>query len=55
MEIFRTLNDDGRTIVLVTHDPAVAAQCRRVARLEGGQLVGAAPSPRPRAQEGGAR
>ena len=27
----------GRTIVLVTHDPAVAAHCARVARIEGGR------------------
>jgi ABC-type lipoprotein export system ATPase subunit len=39
LEIFRSLNAEGRTIVLVTHDPTVAARCRRVARLEGGRLV----------------
>jgi len=39
MEIFRALNADGRTIVLVTHDPAVASRCRRVAQLEGGRLA----------------
>ncbi len=39
LEIFRSLNEEGRTVVLVTHDPKVAARCRRVARLEGGRLV----------------
>jgi len=39
MEIFRALNAGGRTIVLVTHDPAVASRCRRVAQLEGGRLA----------------
>jgi putative ABC transport system ATP-binding protein len=39
LEIFGSLNAEGRTIVLVTHDPKVAARCRRVARLEGGRLV----------------
>ena len=29
----------GRTIVLVTHDPAVAAHCTRVARIEEGRVV----------------
>jgi ABC-type lipoprotein export system ATPase subunit len=41
MEVFRALNADGRTIVLVTHDPAIAAHCTRVARLEDGRVVGA--------------
>jgi putative ABC transport system ATP-binding protein len=39
MDVFRTLNAKGRTIVLVTHDAAIAAQCGRVARIEGGRLV----------------
>jgi ABC-type lipoprotein export system ATPase subunit len=37
--IFQTLNRAGRTIVLVTHDRAMAAHCGRVATLEGGRLV----------------
>jgi ABC-type lipoprotein export system ATPase subunit len=39
LEVFETLNRAGRTIVLVTHDPAVAGHCGRVARIEGGRIV----------------
>jgi putative ABC transport system ATP-binding protein len=39
MAIFDTLNDAGKTIVLVTHDPAVAARARRIVRLESGRIV----------------
>jgi putative ABC transport system ATP-binding protein len=39
MDIFETLNGSGRTVVLVTHDPAVAARARRTVRLEGGHIV----------------
>jgi putative ABC transport system ATP-binding protein len=39
MEIFGALNRAGRTIVLVTHDPAMAAHARRTVRLEGGRLA----------------
>jgi putative ABC transport system ATP-binding protein len=38
MALFQTLNDAGRTVVLVTHDPALAFQCRRIVRLESGRL-----------------
>jgi putative ABC transport system ATP-binding protein len=37
--IFQTLNVSGRTVVLVTHDPAVAAHARRVVRLEDGRVI----------------
>jgi putative ABC transport system ATP-binding protein len=39
LAIFQSLNQAGRTIVLVTHDPAVANHCHRIARIEGGRIV----------------
>jgi len=40
LAVFDSLNRAGRTIVLVTHDPNVAAHCARIARIEEGRLVG---------------
>jgi putative ABC transport system ATP-binding protein len=39
MALFDALNRAGRTIVLVTHDAAIAAHCDRVARIERGRLT----------------
>lgn len=39
MGIFQALNRSGRTIVLVTHDQAMAAHAGRVVRLEEGRVV----------------
>jgi len=39
LSVFESLNQTGRTIVLVTHDPNVAAHCARVARIEDGRIV----------------
>jgi len=39
LSVFASLNRAGRTIVLVTHDPNVAAHCARVARIEEGRIV----------------
>jgi ABC-type lipoprotein export system ATPase subunit len=38
MGIFENLNRDGKTIVIVTHDNAVAAHARKVVRIENGRL-----------------
>ncbi len=38
MNIFEELNDGGRTIVLVTHDHAVASHAKRIVRIENGRL-----------------
>ena len=39
MELFRSLNKAGNTVVIVTHDPDIAAQCERTIRIEDGSLV----------------
>lgn len=39
MAIFAALNDQGRTIVLITHEPDVAAQAKRVVRLSDGEII----------------
>jgi putative ABC transport system ATP-binding protein len=36
--IFREMNARGETIVIVTHDPAIAAQCQRVVRIVDGRI-----------------
>ncbi len=46
MTIMRELHDQGMTIVMVTHDPRIAAYCQRVVRIFDGQIVGdGAPEP----------
>ncbi len=39
MQIFRQLNDEGMTIVIVTHDPGVGEQTNRIIRLVDGQIT----------------
>ena len=38
MELFRRLNDVGKTIVMVTHDPEVAAYCHRTITIVDGTI-----------------
>ena len=40
MELFKTLNaEEGITVVIITHDPAIARQCSRVAVMQDGVIV----------------
>ncbi|HEX3628973.1 MAG TPA: ABC transporter ATP-binding protein [Candidatus Dormibacteraeota bacterium] len=39
MKVLRDLNDQGRTIVLITHEPDIAAFSQRVVRLRDGIIV----------------
>jgi len=39
MAIFKKLHSDGRTVILVTHEPEVAAQADRIIRMKDGQVV----------------
>ena len=45
MNIFQALHRGGRTIVLVTHDMAMAAYAARVVRLHRGRIVADQPAP----------
>ena len=38
MEIFRRLNAEGRTIVMITHEPDVAAQAQRIVHIVDGRI-----------------
>lgn len=39
MEVFRQLNAEGMTTVIVTHDPAVGAATHRIVRIVDGRIV----------------
>lgn len=40
MNLFRALNQEGRTLILVTHDDHVAQQCSRRITLADGRIIG---------------
>ena len=39
MDLFGQLHDDGQTLVIVTHDPGIAACCKRQIRLHDGRIA----------------
>ncbi|MFD2236862.1 MacB family efflux pump subunit [Aureimonas populi] len=50
MALLRSLNADGHTVIVITHDPKIAAQADRLIEIEDGEIVSDTPSP-----EAGAR
>jgi putative ABC transport system ATP-binding protein len=45
MALFHELHGAGNTIVMVTHEPAIAAECPRAIRVADGKLVADGPGP----------
>jgi putative ABC transport system ATP-binding protein len=43
MSLFQSLNERGKTIVMVTHEPELAAYTKRVITLRDGELVSDVP------------
>ena len=41
--LFELHQTSGTTLVLITHDPALAARCRRIVRVEDGRIAAAQP------------
>lgn len=39
MDIFKALNDSGKTVVMVTHEPDIAEQTKRILVMRDGQIV----------------
>ena len=39
LKLFEQLHDEGKTILMVTHEPDVAARCRRVVTLRDGNII----------------
>ena len=39
MQILQNLKDDGRTVIIITHDNEIAEQAERVIRIRDGKVV----------------
>jgi putative ABC transport system ATP-binding protein len=46
LSLFQNLNQDGRTVIVVTHDASIAARARRQVMLEDGRILTDETSPR---------
>ena len=51
LAIFQRLNDEGKTVVMVTHEPDVAEHCKRIIRMRDGVVAGDEVVPVPRRAE----
>ncbi len=51
LSIFQRLNETGKTVVMVTHEPDVAAHCKRVVRMRDGVVARDELVPNPRRAE----
>jgi putative ABC transport system ATP-binding protein len=45
IRLFEELHHQGHTIILVTHEPRLAARCPRAVRLSDGKIIGDGPGP----------
>ncbi|HTM69377.1 MAG TPA: ABC transporter ATP-binding protein [Luteimonas sp.] len=45
MALFDELHDQGQTVLVVTHEPDIAAHCRRTVRIGDGRVVSDVPNP----------
>jgi putative ABC transport system ATP-binding protein len=45
LSTFQRLNDEGRTIVLITHEPDVAEHAKRVVHVQDGKILSDEPVP----------
>ncbi len=52
METFRRLNEQGVTVVMVTHEPDIAQQARRIVQMRDGKIVSDRPAAEVIAAEG---
>lgn len=39
MGLFKSLNDEGKTVIIITHDPTVAEACKRKIEISDGQII----------------
>ncbi|MBP3737228.1 MAG: bacitracin ABC transporter ATP-binding protein, partial [Lachnospiraceae bacterium] len=39
ISIIRKLHAEGRTIILITHDPGIAAQAKRIVTISDGKII----------------
>jgi putative ABC transport system ATP-binding protein len=47
LALIREVHASGQTVVVVTHEPDIAAQCGRIVRLQDGRIVSDAANPAP--------
>ncbi|MDY2607199.1 MAG: ABC transporter ATP-binding protein [Lachnospiraceae bacterium] len=39
MNVFKEINDNGKTVIIITHDMEIAKQCKRIIEIKDGKIV----------------